>query len=794
MGSSPARWRELDALLGGALELPPSDRPAWIAARCGSDASLRAELWQLLSWSEASDPRFDGPGSLARCFGGSAAPAHAIPPVPERVGVWRLVRELGRGGMAVVYEAEREDGGFRQSAAVKLLATGAWDADAVRRFEQERQILALLAHPAIASLLDGGIAPDGRPFLVVELVRGLPITLHAQRQRLDPAARLALVVQVARAVGVAHRRLVIHRDLKPSNVLVDENGVPKLLDFGIARVLASDFPGELPRTRTAQRLLTPEYASPEQVLGRPVTVASDIYQLGLLLYEVVTDRRAQPLPDGDITAIVRVVCEQDPVRPSQVATGRAWPRTRDLDAIVLRALRKEPESRYPSADALADDIEAYLDERPVAALRGSRAYRAARFATRHRVGLAASILLLAALVGYTVTVSIQSARVRRERDRASLEAQRADELKNFVFASFIGADPGVAMGRGVVLRDHLASVETRARIGLAGRPALSAEILATIGQVYITLSEYDRAIALLRDAVADSRRASPADALALAEALRHLGRAFHYSGRYRDAEGAFRESLQLVERQLAADDPRLTVLRRHIGCVAHATGRYDEAAPLLRRALAETEDQARRHLADPTWARLDLADLLFDSGSLPESAALYRAAADAAQRLDPPDEVASLWAQDGLGRIDLLEGRLEEAAALLEPTLARRQQLFAPQHPLVAESLRSVGLVRLAQGRLDEAGALLHQAAEIYRTVLTERHAWTARAELDLARLEAARARPAVSAERARRAASLLERAGLADHPWHAEALFAARWPAREGAGSIGMPRLPKER
>ncbi len=770
MASSPARWRELDALLGGALELPPSDRPAWIAAHCGSDGSLRAELQQLLSWSEASDPRFDGPGGLAsECFGESA------PPVPERVGVWRLVREIGRGGMAVVYEAEREDGGFRQTAAVKLLATGAWNADAVRRFEQERQILALLDHAAIASLLDGGIAPDGRPYLVVELVRGLPITEHARRRQLELSAKLSLVVQVARAVGSAHRSLIIHRDLKPSNVLVDENGVPKLLDFGIARVLANDFPGELPRTRTAHRLLTPEYASPEQVLGRPVTVASDIYQLGLLLYEIVTDRRAQPLPDGDITAILRAVCEQDPVRPSQAAAGRAWPRARDLDAIVLRALRKEPESRYPSADALADDIEAYLDERPVAALRGSRAYRAARFASRHRVGLATSILLAAALIGYTVTVSIQSARVRRERDRASIEAQRADELKRFVFASFFGADPGVAMGSGVVLRDHLASVEARARIALAQRPALCAEILATIGQVYISLSEYDRAIRLLRDAVADFRRAQPANPLALSEALRHFGRALHYSGRYRYAEGPFLEALHLLERNLAADDPRLTVVRRHIGCLLHATGRYDEAATMLRRALAETEDQARHQVAEPTWARIDLADLLLDMGSRSEAADLYRAAIDGAQRLDPPDEVAALWAQDGLGRVHLFENRLDEAAELLERTLTRRQQLFAPQHPFVAESLRSAGLLHLAQGRLDEAGVFLDRAAGIYRKVLSERHAWVARAELDFARLEAARAHPAAAARHARRAAQLLERTGLTDHPWHADALLAAQ-------------------
>ncbi|MCU0253765.1 MAG: serine/threonine-protein kinase [Acidobacteria bacterium] len=690
--------------------------------------------------------------------------------------------------MAVVYEVRREEGGFRQTAALKLLRRGAWDGEAVRRFAQERQILALLAHPAIASLLDGGVAPDGRPYLVVELVRGLPITLHAARRDLDLRARLRLVAVVARAVGAAHRRLVVHRDIKPSNILVDDSGAPKLLDFGIARVLADDFPGESPRTRPAQRLLTPEYASPEQVLGRPVTVASDIYQLGLLLFEMLTGQRAQPLDSGAIGDIAQTVCFREPPRPSQVVPRASLPRARDLDAIVGRALRKEPEQRYTSCDALADDIEAYLEGRPVEARRGSRAYRASRFALRHRFALSLVSLAVAGLAFHSVSVSMQSRRIRDERDRAAAEARRADELKDFVLASFLGADPNVARGRNLTLRDHLANATGQARVDLADRPALRGEILATIGRVHIAQAEYDLAASVLSEALADFRRAEPPDPVALAETLRHFGRALHYSGRYFEAEAPFREALRLREALGPSNGLQSTVLRRHIGCLLHALGRYDEAEALLRRGLAETEGAAARAAggAATAWARIDLADLLLDAGATPEAQALYRTAL--AESTDPrwADELAGHWARDGLGRVLLRQGELNAASALILPTLEARRVLYAPRHALLAESLRSAGLLRLAEGRLEQAASLLEEAAAQYRAVLSERHAFTARAELDLARLELARGRVRAAARHGREALGRLERIGFADHPWYAEA---RRVAARAGLGTDRVAR-----
>ena len=765
MDGSAARRRELDALLREALELPADERSAFLAVRCGSDPELLVDAERLVAWSETPDPRFDVEGGIAAAHFGTGSP-----PLPERIGVWRPIREIGRGGMAVVYEAERDAGGFRQTAALKLLLSGAWDAEAVHRFEQERQILAVLAHPAIASLFDGGIAPDGRPYLVVELVRGLPITVHAERHGLDVFARLRLFAVVARAVGAAHRSLVVHRDIKPSNILVDESGAPKLLDFGIARVLASDFPSRAPLTRAAQRLLTPEYASPEQVLGSPVTVASDIYQLGLLLHELLTGRRAQHLTTGGLGDIAEVVCTREPPRPSQVVPRGSWPRASDLDAIVARAVRKSPEQRYASCDALADDVDAYLDGRPVEAVRGSRVYRAARFALRHRAAISAFALAIGVLAAYALTVSVQARRIRGERDRATAEAARADELKNLVFASFLGADPHVARGRDLTLRDHLVSAAERARQDLAGRPLLRGEMLATIGLVHIAQAEYDAAATLLAEAVADYRRVQPPDPLVLSETLRHLGRARHYSGRYFEAEAPYREALRLRERLFPADDPRVTVVRRHIGCLLHSLGRFREAEAVLRQSLGEAEAAAARGPDAATWARLDLADLLLDAGAPAEAAALYRQALAEAEDPRTVDELAAHWAKDGLGRALLPEGRLDEAAALIESTLEARRALYAPRHALLAESLRSAGLLRLAAGRLDEAAELLEEAAAQYRAVLSDRHAFTARAELDLARLEFVRNRPDEALRHAREAARRLERIGFTSHPWYSEA------------------------
>jgi eukaryotic-like serine/threonine-protein kinase len=344
-----------------------------------------------------------------------------------RIGPFRIVRELGRGGMGVVYLAERADGGFAQQVALKVLKRGLETDEVLARFRQERQILASLTHPNIARLLEGGMTADERPYFAMELVEGEPIDEYCARAGLDIGARVDLCIAVASAVQYAHRHLVIHRDLKPSNVLITPDGEIKLPDFGIAKLIASDADAvAVPQTRTIARMMTPEYASPEQVRGGAITTASDVYQLGLMLYEVLTGTRAQSLDGLDAAAADRVVCDTEPRRPSTVVTEARLRRelAGELDTIVLTALQKEPERRYPSVEALIADLVDYRDGRPISARAPSLAYRARKFVGRHRVASAATavgVALLGGLSGSTAPDSPPSVTLpggKRPRPRA----------------------------------------------------------------------------------------------------------------------------------------------------------------------------------------------------------------------------------------------------------------------------------------------------------------------------------------------------------------------------------------
>jgi serine/threonine-protein kinase len=411
--------------------VPRAARDAWLAERCGGDAWLRGEVAALLAAHDRAEGLLDGGARVAAVPAPGGADDRAVAPAPARVGRWRLGAELGRGGMGVVYRAERDDGLFRQTAAVKLLTRGPEHAGLVRRFEAERQILATLAHPNVARLLDGGVADDGRPYLVMEYVDGLPVTRHCDERRLGVDARLRLFADACRAVAHAHARLVVHRDLKPANILVDRDGRVKLLDFGIAKLLGGPPPGAAPgdggpdaapvpnaETRAGQHPMTPAYASPEQVRGAPATTATDVYGLGLVLYELLCGRPAQRPAGGSYDEVARAVLTDEPARPSAAPAGAAGDapdpaavaaargttparlarRLRgDLDAVVLRALAKDPARRYASADALAADVERHLAGLPVAA-RGDRPlYVAGTFVRRHRAGVAAAAAFVALL-------------------------------------------------------------------------------------------------------------------------------------------------------------------------------------------------------------------------------------------------------------------------------------------------------------------------------------------------------------------------------------------------------------
>ena len=436
---------EIDRLLMQVLDLEGDARGAFLLSI--EDATLRADVEEMLALCESDgDPLALNAAAAARLIDAAArsgGPALSASlgfdeiELPEQIGGWRVLERVGQGGMGEVLKVERIDAGFEQLGALKLIRSGFAIGEFARRFLQERQILARLNHPGIAGLLDGGRDAQGHPYLVMEYVDGVPIDHYCDSLQLGLDARIELFIEVCRAVAHAHRSLVIHRDLKPSNILVRPDGRVKLLDFGIAKVLGDDEGGDPLATRIEQRMFTPDYASPEQVRGQPVTTASDVYQLGLLLYELLCGHRAQRVGHTGHASIERIVCEQDPTRPSQrIGSGdtelalrrHLQPRQLrrrlrgDLDTIVGKALQKLPERRYGTVDELIDDLIRSRQGRTLHARPDTWRYRMGRFVRRHPVGLAFAVLTLALLSIYLVTLNLQAQALERERDRAQAEA------------------------------------------------------------------------------------------------------------------------------------------------------------------------------------------------------------------------------------------------------------------------------------------------------------------------------------------------------------------------------------
>ncbi|PAP79709.1 hypothetical protein B1759_15460 [Rubrivirga sp. SAORIC476] len=600
----PALWTRIETFFGQALDRPAEERTAWLRHACGDDPVLYREVVSLL----------DADAAPAELLGGLAFEAfdpgdvdRLLATVPETVGPWRVGDVLGVGGMGTVYRAERREG-FAQTVALKLVKRG-MDTDAVlARFRSERQILASLEHPGIARLVDGGLADDGRPYLAMEYVEGEPITDYCDRHGLGISARLGLVAEVGEAVAFAHQNLVVHRDLKPSNVLVTPEGRVKLLDFGIAKVLADD--ADALHTRTGQRAFTPSYAAPEQLRGGRITTAADVYGLGAVLYRLLTGIRPVPTEGRSPAEVELAILADDPAPPSTVVRrseevaaargttpGRLQKRLRgDLDQIVLRALRRDPADRYETVRDLLDDLRRHREGLPVAARAGTRGYRLRRFAGRHRGALAGTAAALAVIVGVS---AVAFARVAAERDRAETEAETAREVAGFLGSVLEEANPARALGDTISVYAALDSAALRLRTDLADQPAVQARLLTTIGDIYLGLNNPEAAEAALGEAVRLARSLRPPDPAIEIAALTTLGATRDVYRRLDDALPLLLEAAALARDHLDPSDPlyaraieRLAEVHRNRTEYALAEPLYDELLTLQRRYRAGTPELA----------------------------------------------------------------------------------------------------------------------------------------------------------------------------------------------------------
>lgn len=730
------RWRQIREVLGEALDLPPAERHTFLEKSCEGDPSLLQEVLALLTAAEDESNPLDQPPDLSAF----------LPPDPQgqRVGPYRILRELGRGGMGVVYLAERADQAFDKKVALKVLRWGRLTSEAVARFRQERQILADLAHPNIARLLDGGTTTDGTPYLVMEYVEGIPIDVWCRQQQLPLAARLELMVKVCDAVAHAHRNLVVHRDLKPGNILVGSDGIPHLLDFGIAKVLATDHVEAV--TITGERAMTARYASPEQVRGTAITTLTDVYTLGVILYELLAGRRPTPAHEVDPFVLARLLTDSLPPPPSVTASTLPpdslpipplrWARALggDVDTMVLKALAVEPSRRYSSAEQLASDLANYLKGLPIYARRESTSYRVRHFLKRNRVVVSGVFLFLLLLVGSLVALSLQAHRLAQERDRAARIAEVLEGVLNW-------GTPAESRGRVVSARELLDRSSVRIQEQLEQEPTLRAKLVEVIVGVYLSLGEYEAAQRLTHAELGRLAVAGEDKGREAANLVRRQGEILRVTAQFDEAEVVLKQALLMQQRLRPRQPLDVVETLAQQAYLAQARGDFSRALGLRQVALEMRQaEQGDVHL-DVARSWNDVGVAYDQLGRYPEAERSYAEGIRVYRALgrERSPEMAALY--NNLGATLAFMGRPEDAVHIHTEALAIRLANYGAIHPTVARSFHNLANVRHCWGQWELAHKLGLAEWSIRREVFGPNHPETLRArsfqiELAVARLD----------------------------------------------------------
>jgi serine/threonine protein kinase/Flp pilus assembly protein TadD len=760
-GLSPDRWRLLSPYLDRALAMTVDGRVVWLASLHGEDPALADEVAALLD--ERSSLSREGFLQGAAVLPGTAPPSLA----GQRFGAYTLLSPIGQGGMGSVWLADRSDGRFEGLAAVKLLNASLVGRAGEERFKREGNILARLAHPNIARLADAGVSPAGQPYLVLEHVQGEPIDRYCDARNLEIEARLRLFLDVLSAVAHAHANLIVHRDIKPSNVLVDTDGAVKLLDFGIAKLLEEEAgTGEATAlTREGGSVLTPEFAAPEQVTCGAITTATDVYALGTLLYMLLTGKHPAGAAFFSPADLVKAIVDTEPRRLSDAAvdtnssTSEALTKNAairsttpeglrrilkgDLDTIIAKALKKNPEERYPSVTAFAGDVRRYLNDEPISARPDTLAYRVAKFVQRHRAGVAATatvILLLAALMGfYTV-------RLAKERDRARLEAQKATRVSELLTGLLTGADPYEAHDvKEPTVRALLDAGAERIERELAGEPGVQAEMLTVIGQIYERLGLHDKAQPILEKAVTTGRRAFGPENEHVATSLNNLGVSLREKGDSTASAPILEQALAIRRKVLGNEHKDVAVTLVELADVYTDQGFDEKAEPLFRESLT-----IRRKVLPPEDPHLgaslnDLALLLRRKGDLAGAESMFREALEIFRRArgETHPFVASLLGNLALVVADRRDFRTAES--LFREQLAIERKTLGQQHPSIGNTFINLSRPLLEQGKYDEAASAADEGLCITRASLGNDHPRLAYGEIYMAKACIARNQPAVA-------------------------------------------------
>ncbi len=740
-----------EIIFDAVLQLPPAQRAGRLQEACGGDSALRQRVEALLNAHEEAGSLLDGPAAPA-----SRKTIHLTMPPTEkagdRIGRYKLLQQIGEGGCGVVYMAEQEQP-VRRRVALKVIKLGMDTKSVIGRFEAERQALALMDHPNIAKVLDAGGTETGRPFFVMELVRGIKITDYCDQNNLSTRERLDLFTQVCRAIQHAHQKGIIHRDIKPSNILVtlhDGVPVPKVIDFGIAKA-TTDQPltDKTVFTQLEQFIGTPAYMSPEQaeMSGLDIDTRTDIYSLGVLLYELLAGKTPfdpKELMAAGLDAMRRTIREQEPARPStRLSTMLAGELTTtakrrqtdpprlvhlirgDLDWIVMKCLEKDRTRRYETANGLAVDIERHLGNEPVVARPPSTLYRLQKLVRRNKLAVGAAGAVAISLIlglGLSTWLFFQE---REAHQRADVAANKSRQVAQFLEDMLQNVDPAYARGRDTtMLREILDKTIQRVGLDLKGQPAVEAELCHTIGKVYRSLADYGKAEDMQRKALALQKKALGYENLAVAATLNDLAFVLSDEGKLSEAESCYREALAIRRKLLGDENLEVAASINDLGLVFRREGRLADAETLAQKALVmQKKLVGNEHLAVATSLN-NLALALRDEGKLAEAETSFREALAMEKKLSPSiqkDPTVALTS-DNLAFVLRDEGRLAEAETLEREALTIQKNVWGNAHPEVATILNNLALVLGKQDRLAEAETLHRQVLKMRQKIAGSEH------------------------------------------------------------------------
>jgi serine/threonine-protein kinase len=762
--------RRVEDILFMVASLPEAKRASAADEACRGDPVLADEVRSLLGIAGRigrflEEPALGTDFTLLPATADEAGDAARDELVGQMVGRYRIEGRIASGGMGTIYLAQRADDQFTQRVAIKIVKRGMDSEEILHRFRAERQTLAALNHPNIARLLDGGATESGQPYLVMEYVEGEPIDEYCDRRRMANADRLRLFLVVCDAVRFAHQNLVVHRDLKPGNILVSADGTPKLLDFGIAKVIA---PGGAPHaTAPQERRLTPEYASPEQVTGRMPTTTSDVYSLGIILYELLTGHRPYDFPTRTPAEIERVVVDGLTPAPSDVVTRvetrpapgggeglRITPETvslvrdatpeqlrrrlrGDLDTIVLAALRKEPERRYASVEQLANDVRRHLDGLPVSARRDTLGYRTAKFVLRHVVGTTLATLGVLLLAAAVVAFAWQARVASRQRDEAFAARDQSEATTTFLQDMLASADPGES-GPAATVQELLDAAAERLDGDLHTQPLVQASLRSTIGRTYLSLGLYDEAELQLRRGYEQRLGLLGPRHHDVAESMNDLAALLYARGSLDEAATLLRGALEIFREVRGDRNPDAAKTLSSLGAVLRAQGNLDEAESMQRRSL-----EIRRAISGAD--SLDVAESLNNLGVLlsrnrldEAEAALTEALAIRRARLDTSHPLVS-QSVDNLASLLHQRGDLDRAEPLYREALALEIDRLGASHPDVAITQKNLAILHMARGELAEAEELLRACLAIREPIYPPTEPRVFLTQIDLADIVASR-------------------------------------------------------